>query len=104
MINLKMSKKETKALYGSPSEVPELPEEEYPYGTRLDFKQVLIKKIKALQGIKAGTKVKVSAIGKVIEVRTVDSETRNESGNVEIQLQKIDGKNMDDAKASFDED
>lgn len=103
MIDLKLTKKDKKErekeMQPKVSEGPD-----YPYGSRLLFENDSIEKIKALQGVEVGTIVKISAVGKVIEISVEDREGSDKRRRVEIQIQEIDVKNSEDAKSAFDEE
>lgn len=102
MIDLKLSKTDKKKA----KEVPLLGED-YPYGTRLRFENETIQKIPALQDVKAGTVFTIKAIGKVTEVREVritdNADKKKNYENVEIQVQKIEIGNADEAEEAFKE-
>jgi len=100
MIDLKLSKKDKKDKEDL-TQVPMV--EEYPYGTRLHFEDETIKKIPALQDIKAGTMVNIKAVGKVLEVRVTDKEKGKNYESVQIQLQKIEIGNANEAEEAFKE-
>ena len=91
LIDMKLPKRTKKEMRGEVVGVPGRNEERYPYGLDLCFDNDDIMKISVLKTIKAGAKVTVQAVGKVTEVRTVDTDTpnRNDRQNVEIQIQKI---------------
>lgn len=103
MINLKMTKRQAKkrdkVLYGPSSDS----EYSYPWGTRVSFEKPEIDKIKALQGVNAGDKVVIQAVGKVVEVRVTDAEDGRAHHSVEIQLQKVHIGNQDEEDAAFNE-
>ena len=101
MINLKLSKKDKKET--AKAEVPSIERDDYPYGTRLRFEDESIKKIPFLQKVKAGAMIDIKAIGKVIEVRTVDKDTSKKYENIEIQIQQIDIGSANEAEESFNE-
>ncbi len=101
MIDLKLSKKDKKDREKELAPVPI--GEEYPYGTQLHFEDETIKKIPALQDIKAGTMVNIKAVGKVLEVRVTDKEKGKNYESVQIQLQKIDFGNANEAEEAFEE-
>jgi hypothetical protein len=102
MINLKLSKgeqeKAKKAMEVPPSK------ETYPWGTRLRFENQIIEKIPFLQDVKAGTTVDIKAIGKIVEVRVTDTEKGKNYESVEIQIQKIELGNANEAEESFNEE
>ena len=100
MINLKLSKADKKEMEKAVS----IGDDNYPWGTRLRFENDTIKKIPFLQDVKAGTTVDIKAIGKVTEVRITDTEKGKSYENVEIQLQKIDLGNANEAEESFKEE
>jgi len=86
MIDLKRSKKEIK----KENQCAPFDGDIYPYGTRLSFNKAQIEKLPALKGVAVGTRVEVSGIGKVIEIRANEREGTNGSEHVEIQIQQID--------------
>ena len=102
MINLKLSKAEKKEA-DKAMEIPSS-DREYPYGTMLRFENETIEKIPFLQNVKAGTMLDIKAIGKVMEVRVTDREKGKNYENVEIQIQKIDMGNANEAEESFNEE
>ena len=101
MINLKLSKaakkKMDKTIEASSTD------REYPYGTVLRFENETIQKIPFLQNVKAGTTVDIKGIGKIVEVRITDTEKGKNYENVEIQVQKIELGNANEAEESFKE-
>ena len=66
MINLKQPKQNKK----SDSAEPVAYHEDYPYGTQLSFDEPIINKIKVLEEIGSGTKVKIDALAFISEVST----------------------------------
>jgi hypothetical protein len=88
LVDLKRPKKTKKQL--NTEVVPmDASEDLYPYGLRINFDKAEIDKIQALKGIPAGAQVKVSAIGKVVEVSITDRTNNNKRHRVEIQLHKV---------------
>jgi len=101
MIDLKLSKKDKKVMkeaYAEPID------NEYPYGTRLRFEYEALQKVPVLKDTKAGTILDIKAIGKVLEVRITDDEKGKNYESVEIQIQKIDIGNANEAEESFKEE
>lgn len=88
LIDLKLPKKSKKE-----KELAEIPiaveEDRYPWGTRLEFEDQLVEKIKILKSVKAGDMVNIQAKAKVIGLRINDREKSGEKRNVELQIQKI---------------
>lgn len=103
MINLKLSKEEKKAMHKVHT-MPDESKDNYPWGTKLEFDDKTSKKIPGLKGIKGGTMVKIKAIGKVVQVRTVDKGKDKTNERVEIQLQQIDISKANEAEESFNEE
>jgi len=101
MIDLKLSKKNKKEM--EKEAIPTSMEEEYPYGTRLRFENETIQKIPALQDIKAGAMMEIKAIGKVMEVRITDQGKGKNYEIVEVQIQKIEIGNANEAEEAFEE-
>ena len=104
LVDLKRPKKTKKELGKDsvPSTGPD--EDQYPWGLRLNFDKAEIDKIKALKGIPAGAKVKVTAIGKVVEVSITDRTNNNNRHRVEIQLQKVGIEDQSKTKEAIFED
>lgn len=104
MISLKRRKTKTAESIGVPSSA-----EDYPWGTRLRFDSPEIEKIGGVLGkAVAGDEVRISAVGKIIEVRVQADGAKSKHQSVEIQITKISitGKNSDDPtdeKEAFDE-
>jgi len=90
LFSMKLPKMTKKKLKEKPINPP-MDREEYPWGLRLNFGKKETEKIPALKNIAAGAKVKIQGIGKVIEVRTTDTDAEKGPArhNVEIQIQKI---------------
>jgi hypothetical protein len=86
MIDLKNTKKQKKEI----NEAPSSEESRYPWGTRLRFEKPQLDKMDVLKKADAGDKVKITAIGKVIEVSSSASENGRDHQSVEIQIQKIE--------------
>lgn len=99
MINLKLSKKEMK----SERAISPL-SSDYPWGTQLSFENPTIKKIKMLQNVKGGAIIEIHAIGKVTQIRTTEDDKSNERQNIEIQIQKIELGNANEAEEAFNEE
>ena len=89
LVDMKRPKKSRKELRAEtmPENLGE--QERYPWGLRLSFGKDEIEKITSLQKISAGAQVKITAMGKVLEVRIADVEKGRKRHNVEIQIQKI---------------
>ena len=105
MINLKQPKQNKK----SDSAEPVAYHEDYEYGFQLNFDEPIINKIKVLEEIGSGTKVKIEALAFISEVHTSEhSKGPGKKGmknqNVRIQLTKIDIVEVDEAEKSFDEE
>ncbi|HUV77063.1 MAG TPA: hypothetical protein VMW06_03290 [Desulfobacterales bacterium] len=90
LIDMKIPKKTKKQLKDemSPS-IKSDDREEYPWGLRLSFNKKEIEKLPALKTAVAGAKIKIAAVGKIIEVRITDAEKGRERHNIEIQIQKV---------------
>lgn len=108
MINLKRSLKEIKKEKTVGIE-PGGYTEKYPWGTRINFNEELIDKVKILQSIGSGTEINIKAKAFICEVRTNESadgpgKQGKKNVNVEIQITDIAISDNSDAEASFDED
>ena len=108
LIDMKLPKKTKKEIEEGMKPAPlEEERDRYPWGLRLNFDKKEVDKLKILQRIDAGAKVKIQAEAKVIEVRTTDSDKGRSRHNVEIQIQKIGITNKEfetkEAEAAFDE-
>ena len=89
MVDLKRPKKTKKQMEKESVPLNGPDEDLYPWGLRLNFDKAEIDKIPALKGIPAGGQVKVTAIGKVVEVSITDRTNNNKRHRVEIQLHKV---------------
>ncbi|HUV78539.1 MAG TPA: hypothetical protein VMW06_10855 [Desulfobacterales bacterium] len=90
LIDMKIPKKTKKQLKADMSPSIEAGDrEQYPWGLRLSFNKKEIDKLPDLKKAIAGAKIKIAAVGKIIEIRTTDAEKGRERHNVEIQIQKI---------------
>ena len=83
--------------------VDESSREAYPYGLQLRFDKEEVEKIKALQDVKTGAMVSVTALGKVTEIRITDRADDRTRHTVEIQIQEIAIADKGDFKESFNE-
>uniref|UniRef100_A0A6M3IMQ1 Putative capsid protein n=1 Tax=viral metagenome TaxID=1070528 RepID=A0A6M3IMQ1_9ZZZZ len=101
MINLKLSKKEAKK---RDMPQPVSGTDNYPWGTTLSFEDETLGKIKALQGIEAGTMVNIRAVGKVVTISMSDHDKGKDHKSITIQLQQIDIGNAESAEAAFNEE
>jgi len=95
----KLTKTEAKKQY----EVTASPEfDEYPYGTRINLDKVLSKRFGA-EGLNAGDKVEIRAVGKVVSINSYDTE-KEKSRHVEIQLTSMAIENANSAEKAFEEE
>lgn len=106
MISLKRPKKKKE----QPDSIEPVGNQEgYFWGSQLSFDEAIIDKIKVLEEIRSGTKVKIEALAFISEVRTSEyakgpGKTATKNQSVTIQLTKIDIVEINEAEKSFDEE
>lgn len=72
-----------------PVAAPEFDRPKYPYGTTISLDEETLDKFNDLMNSKAGDAVLIVAVGKIKEVRSVDTESGVDA-RVEIQLTEMD--------------
>jgi hypothetical protein len=105
MISLKNSPAEKKKMSKGAGLAPTSDSgDNFPYWSRLTLSGEQLEKMSALDGIKAGAMVRVTALAKVKEVVTVDAEPEKgrdvRSDRVELQLEQMAIEEADDVAAA----
>ena len=103
MISLKRTREEIKKVNKKMATGPSAGEAYYPYGTRLRFEKEEIDKIDGLKNVKAGDSLKLKAVGTITEVSIRDSDKKESSRTVEIQIEKISIDTETEEKKGFND-
>lgn len=88
LIDMKIPKKSKAELKKMNEPMGYREDEKYPYGLQLRFEKDQVKKL-GLKDCKVGDMVNIAALGKVTSVRMSEHTHRDDSHDVEIQIQKI---------------
>ena len=80
---------------------PPSPDQEYPYGLRIDLGNEVLEKLGMKSLPTVGAKCEIKAVGKVVRVDH-SAESKTKSRSIAIQITKIGIESEDDIDAQFD--